>query len=157
MTRIKCKTPSTGRPVNFTAAGAATGWTTLAEAPDFSVVDSGDVYPSRDPLDANRAIRPGEIFFLTPLYARNKTGLDCWVEVRLLLENGTAVECPGRLVVPANDTALIPIQGRSLLKRIAAATSGDRLQVRAQTASALDLWATAEEKPSAEHIGVVTA
>jgi hypothetical protein len=155
MTRIKCKTPSTGRPVNFTVSSVGTDWTTLAEAPDFSVPDASNIFPSRDPGDANRAIRAGEIFFMTPLYARNKTALECGIEVRLLLENGTAVECPGLMAVPGNDTAIVPVQGRSLLKRNYLGASGDRLQVRATRAGVLDLWTTAEEKPSAEHIGVV--
>jgi hypothetical protein len=155
MSRIHCKTPSTGRPVNLTVTNLGTGWITLAEAPDFSVPDASNIFAARDPLDGNRAIRAGEIFFMTPIYARNKSGTDCWIEVRLMQENGAIVECPGRMLVPGGDTALVPVQGRSLIKRGATNTSGDRLQVRAQTASALDLWATAEEKPSAEHIGVV--
>ena len=155
MSRIKCRTPSTGSPINFTFSGITTAWTTLAEAPDFSVPDTSNVYPDRDPDDSGRAIRVGEIFFLTPVFARNKTDQDCWIEVKLLSENGVSIECPGRMVVPARDTALIPVQGRSLLKRVAENEFGDRLQVRAQTNYALDLWATAEEKPSSEHIGVV--
>jgi len=155
MPRITCKTPSTGRPVNLTVSNIGTGWTTLAEAPDFSVPDASNTFSSRDPNDSSRAIRAGEIFLLTPLFARNKTTSDCWIEVRLMQESGAAIECPGRMVVPAGDTALVPVQGRSLVKRVATSSSGDRLQVRAQTASALDLWATAEEKPSAEHIGVI--
>lgn len=155
MPRIKCKTPSTGRPINLTATNLGTSWVTLAEAPDFSVPDSGNIFAARDPLDGNRAIRAGEIFFMTPIYARNKSTVDCWIEVRLRQEDGVTVECPGRMMVPANDTALVPVQGRSLIKRGATNLLGDQLQVRAQTANALDLWATAEEKPSTEHIGVV--
>lgn len=155
MPRITCKTPSTGRPVSLTAVSLSTAWTTLAEAPDFSVPDASNTFSDRDPVDPSRAIRAGEIFFLTPLFARNKSTSDCWIEVRLMRENGTAVECPGRMYVPAGDTALVPIQGRSLVKRVATSSAGDRLQVRAQVANALDLWATAEEKPSAEHIGVI--
>ena len=157
--RITCKTPSTGRPYNFTLPSVGTGWTTLAEAKDFSVPDSSNTFPAtRDPADStNRAIRPGEIFFMTPLYVRNKTSLACDIEVRLQLENGTYIECPGLMTVPGNDTAMVPIQGRSLLKREYLGTSGDRLQVRASRPGVLDLWVTAEEKPSAEHIGVVTS
>jgi hypothetical protein len=130
-------------------------WFSLAEAPDFSVPDAGNIFPDRDPLDPNRAIRPGELFFMTPLYVRNKSIIDCWIEVRLMLENGITIECPGLVIVPAGDTALIPIQGRSIINRNYLSLAGDRLQVRAQIANALDLWATAEEKPSAEHIGVI--
>lgn len=153
--RIKCKTPSTGRPVNFTAPNLSTEWVTVAEAPDFSVPDTSSVFPARDPLDTTRAIRPGEIFLLTPVFARNKTTNSCWVEARLLLESGAVIECPGRQVIPGQDTALIPLQGRSLVKRLAAGVNGDRLQLRAQTADVLDVWGSGEEKPSAEHIGVV--
>ena len=155
MSRIKCKTPSTGRPVNLTVTNLGSDWVTLAEALDFSVPDASYVLTERDPLDGNRGIRSGEIFFMTPIYARNKSAADCWIEVRLKQEDGSIVECPGRMEVPANDTALVPVQGRSLIKRGATNLLGDQLQVRAQTANALDLWATAEEKPSTEHIGVV--
>lgn len=152
--RIKCKTPSTGRPVNLTAVNIGTDWTTIAEAPDFSVPDTSNAFSSRDPLDSTRAIRPGEIFFLTPMFARNKSATACWIELRMMLEDGTAIECPGRLYVPAYDTALAPLQGRSLVKRLTAGANGDRLQARAQTAGSLDLWVSGEEKLSSEHIGV---
>ena len=155
MARITCKTPSTGRAVNLTTVSIGTDWTTLAEAPDFSVPDTSNAFPARDPRDSTRAIRPGEIFFLTPMFARNKTEQPCWVEVRLLLESGVAIECPGRLYVPGMDTALAPLQGRSLVKRNPTGANGDRLQVRAEFAGMLDLWVSGEEKLSSEHIGVV--
>lgn len=151
MSRIKCKTPSTGRPVNLTVSSLGTAYFLLAEAPDFSVPDSGNLFPDRDPSDANRAIRPGELFFMTPLYARNKSALDCYVEVRLVLGNGVIIECPGRIIIPAGDTAFVPIQGRSIVNRGGA----DRIEVRAERPGSLDIWVTAEEKPSAEHIGVI--
>jgi hypothetical protein len=154
MTRIHCKTPSTGRTLNYVATNVGTAWLTLAEAPDFSVPDASNVFADRDSADANRTIRPGEVFFMTPVYARNKGSSACWIEARLMLESGVAIECPGRMMIPAGDTALIPLQGRSLLKRIALGANGDRLQVRAQTESSLDVWASGEEKPSAEHVGV---
>jgi hypothetical protein len=162
MTRIYCKTPSTGRTKNYTRANVGTEWVTLAEAPDFSVPDASRVFPNRD-TDDNRAVRPGEVFFMTPIYARNKSASACWIETQLLLEekdsmgNEIAISCPGRMNIPAGDTALIPIQGRSLLKRLSldnSSSSGDRLQVCAQTPNSLDVWASGEEKPSAEHIGV---
>lgn len=155
--RITCKTPSTGRPINFTAAGLGQEWQTIAEAPDFSVPDTSNVFPDRDPTDEGRAIRPGEIFFLTPLYVRNTSEDACWVEARLLLEDDTAIACPGRIDILPGDTAVVAVQGRSLVKRDAAGLSGDRLQLRAQAADVLDAWGSGEEKPSAEHIGVVQA
>lgn len=153
MARITCKTPSTGKPIIVSQANVATTFTTIAEAPDFSVPDPSENYPVRDPVDPSRAIRPGEVFFVTPLSAKNKSANVVWVEVRLFTEANTAIEY-GRVAVPPGDTAFIPIQGRSLFKRVSAGTNGDRLQVRAETSNVFDVWTAAEEKLSAEHIGV---
>lgn len=154
MARIKCKTPSTGRPVNFIKANLGTEWTTIAEAPDFSVPDTSNSFPNRDPLDLTRAVRAGEVFFLTPMFARNKTADSCWIEIRIVMEDGTTVECPGRLYVPGMDTSMVPMQGRSIVKRTMATATGDKIQARAEAANRLDLWVSGEEKLSSEHIGV---
>ena len=153
MSRITCKTPSTGKSFIVSQANVSTTFTTIAEAPDFSVPDPSENYATRDPLDNNRAIRPGEVFFVTPLAAKNKSASVVWVEIRLFTEANTAIDF-GRVAVPPGDTAFIPIQGRSLFKRIADGTNGDRLQVRAETDNIFDVWSAAEEKLSAEHIGV---
>ena len=154
MARITCKTPSTGKSIIVSQANVSIDWTTIAEAPDFSVPDPSQAYTSRDPLDNNRAIRPGEVFFITPLAARNKSANVAWIEVRLFTEANTAVEF-GKLNVPPGDTAFIPVQGRSLFKRTPAGTNGDRLQIRAEANTIFDVWSGAEEKLSAEHVGVV--
>lgn len=154
MARITCKTPSTGKAITAAFANVTTTFTTIAEAPDFSVPDPSESFAERDPTDAARAIRPGEVFFVTPLAARNKTANVYWIEVRLFNEANSAVDF-GRVSVPPYDTAFIPIQGRSLFKRTAGGTNGDRLQIRAEANNVFDVWAAAEEKLSAEHIGVV--
>ena len=153
MARITCKTPSTGRSIIVSQANVSTTFTSIAEAPDFSVPDPSENYTTRDPLDTNRAIRPGEVFFVTPLAAKNKSANVVWVEVRLYTEANNAIEF-GRVDVPPGDTAFIPVQGRSLFKRDANGTNGDRLQVRAEANDVFEVWAAAEEKLSAEHIGV---
>lgn len=155
MPRITCKTPSSGRATQIIQVNVPTTFTTIADAPDFSVPDPGLVFSERDPAAPERAIRPGEIFLLTPLAVHNKTTTARWIEVQLVTEAGVTVLSPGRVVVPARDTAYIQVQGRSLTKRVAAGANGDRLQVRAEAANALDVWAAAEERLSAEHIGVV--
>jgi len=155
VTRITCKTPSTGKSFIVGQANVSTTFTTIAEAPDFSVPDPSENFTTRDPLDSSRAIRPGEIFFVTPLSAKNKSANLIWVEVRLFTEANTAIEY-GRVTVPPGDTAFIPVQGRSLFKRIAAGINGDRLQVRAEANNVFDVWSAAEEKLSAEHIGVTS-
>lgn len=153
MARITCKTPSTGKAIIISLANVATSFTTIAEAPDFSVPDPSQNYATRDPSDNTRAIRPGEIFFVTPLAAKNKSASVLWIEAILYTEANNTIEF-GRVSVPPNDTAFFPIQGRSLFKRNANGTYGDRLQIRSQTSNAFDVWAGAEEKLSAEHIGV---
>lgn len=154
MPRITCKTPSTGRSIIVSQANVSTTYTTIAEAPDFSVPDPSENYTTRDPLDSNRAIRPGEVFFVSPLSVKNKSAGVQWIEIRLFTEANTAIEF-GRVDIPPNDTAFLPVQGRSLFKRIPGGTNGDRLQVRAQTSNVFDVWSAAEEKLSAEHIGVI--
>ena len=153
MARITCRTPST-RPLIVAQASVGTNFTTIAEAPDFSVPDTQQIYPARDPLDAGRGIRPGEIFFLTPVKARNKTASTAWIEAQVLREDASAVLLE-RIEVPAGDTVQIVTQGLSLLKRLPTASDGDRLQVRAQTADAFDVFGAGQERPSSEHIGVV--
>ncbi len=154
MARITCKTPSTGKAIIVSQTDVTTTYTSIAEAPDFSLPDPSETFSQRDPSDNARAIRPGEVFFITPLSAKNKTANTRWIEVRLYTEANTAVEF-GRVSVPPNDTAFIPLQGRSLFKRNANNAVGDSLQVRAEANNVFDVWAAAEEKLSAEHIGVV--
>lgn len=154
MARITCRTPSTGKPIRIAENDVPTTFTVIAEAPDFSVPDTSIKFEDRDPTDAARAIRPGEIFFLTPLAAKNKDSSERWLEVILVTEDFETIEL-GRVEVPAGDTAFIPIQGRSLFKRVANSSIGDTLQVRAETNNSFDIWSAAEEKLSSEHSGVV--
>lgn len=153
MARITCRTPSTGKPINILLANISTSFSTIADAPDFSVPDTSNKFPDRDPTDTTRAIRPGEIFFLSPLSAINKDTVTRWIEVQLVTESGTTIKF-GKVEVPAGDTAYIPLQGRSLLKRDKNSSNGDRIQVRAETANVFDVWSAAEEKLSNEHYGV---
>lgn len=153
MSRIKCRTPSTGKPIRVSQVNVTTSYTTIAEAPDFSVPDASVKYVVRDPLDDGRAIRPGEVFFLTPLAARNKDTVTRWIEIILVTEDSLTIEL-GRARVPAGDTAFIPLQGRSLFKRDPNSITGDRIQIRAEVIDAFDVWSSAEEKLSNEHVGV---
>lgn len=154
MPRIICRTPSTGKPIRISLQNVTTQLQTIAEAPDFSVPDASESFPNRDPNDASRAIRPGEIFFLTPLSAKNKTNSTQWIEVVLLSEDESQIEL-GKVDVPAGDTAFIPIQGRSLFKRDPSGINGDRLQIRCSENNSFDVWSAAEEKLTSEHTGVV--
>ena len=160
MTRIYCRTPSTGYPENLILDDVPTTFTTIpggisgADAPDYSIPDPSEQYEQRDPLDPTRAILPGQIFFLTPLSAVNKTASEEWIECQLLLEDGVTIIQFGRAVVPAYDTAYIPLNGRSLLKRDPDAANGDQLQVRASNANVFDVWTSADLSPASQNLGV---
>ena len=154
MARITCKTPSTGKGITVSMVDVTTNFTVIAEAPDFSVPDPSNNFSTRDPLDDSRAIRPGEVFFITPIAAKNKSSNTVWIEVRLVTENNTIIDF-GRAKVPANDTVFIPVQGRSLFKRDPDGVTGDVLEIRAQANGVFDVWASVEEKLSSEHVGVI--
>jgi hypothetical protein len=154
MARITCRTPSTGKPLNISLRNVPVSFTTIAEAPDFSVPDAARQFPDvRDPSDDSRTIKPGEVFFLTPMMARNKSANTAWIDTQLLTEANVAIEI-GRIEVPAGDTVFIPLQGRSLLKRDANTANGDIVQVKAEVGNVFDIWVSAEEKLASEHIGV---
>jgi hypothetical protein len=155
MTRIYCRTPSTGYPENLVLVDVPDTVTTipLADAPDYSVPDPSNQYEVRDPLDPTRAILPGQIFFLTPLSVVNKSAGQESLTVFLLQEDGTLVNF-GTAIVPAGDTAYIPMNGRSLLKRDPLAANGDRLQVEASAPSVFDVWTAAELSPASQNLGV---
>ena len=157
MPRITCRQPSTGKPISIANSSIGTSWTIIAEAPDFSVPDpSGSQYTSRDPLDSSRGIAAGEIFFLTPIVAKNNTAITDWIEVRFRPEGTTANnDSFGRIVVPAGESVAIPLQGRSLIKRVATSANGDIIYVRAGNTASFHVWASANEQASAEHVGVV--
>lgn len=157
MTRITCRQPSTGKPISIQYIGVGTDWINIAEAPDFSVPDpSGSTYTSRDPSDTSRGIAAGEVFFLTPLVAKNVTAGTDWIEVRFRPEGGTANnDAFGRIYVPAGESVAIPLQGRSLVKRVATNTNGDIVYIRAGNTASFHVWASANEQASAEHVGVV--
>jgi hypothetical protein len=124
MPRINTDQPSTGKPVLLFIPSATnsgfvnTTWVTIAEAPDFSIPASGDDGVTFDPVDGERELRPGQIFFETPLQAINTTATTRWVELQMLLQgvSGQAIPVSPRVSVPANESVYLPIQGLRLLK-----------------------------------------
>lgn len=158
MPRITCTTPATGKEIVAYLLNVGSGWATLFDAPDFSVPDPTGQFPTRDPLDSNRAIRPGCITVLTPIMIRNRGTIDGWIESRMVFEDGTLLLGP-RLTVAVNESVMMPYQGRALCKRVAGGTFGDRLQFISSfnagmgaTNPNFDLQATAEERLSSEHL-----
>lgn len=153
MSRITCRTPSTGKPLRIVLNDISDLLTTIAEAPDFSIPDASSKFEARDPVDNSRAIRPGEIFFLSPMAVKNKSSQTEFIEVYLKTEDELEIEI-GKLEIPEGDTGFVPLQGRSILKRNPVGVTGDRIQIKASSAGVLDIWVSAEEKLSSEHSGV---
>ena len=162
MSRIVCRTPSTGLPETLYLIDVGTAMTTLiggltgADAPDYSVPDPSNQYEVRDPLDPTRAILPGQIFFLTPLSITNKTASEETLDAQILLEGGNTIINLGTAVVPAFDTAYIPLNGRSLLKFDANSVNGDQLQVSASTANVFDVVISGDLSPASQNLGNVS-
>lgn len=160
MPRIKTDQPSSGKPLLLfipTASNSGfvnTSWQTLAEAPDFSIPASGDDGAVADPADADRELRPGEVFIETPLAVTNTTATTRWVEVQMLLQgdSGQAIPLTARVPVPGGETVYLSIQGLRLLKTDLTNTQpGGRLQIQAEVNNALKVMGTAVELEAADH------
>lgn len=153
--RIVARTPSTGKPIFSSITDVPSNFVPLVSAPDFSVPDPSGRFDNRDPENPNsRAIRPGEVFVLTPLAVRNKTGQTQRLEIQVRREDNSVLQF-GEVLVPANDTALVPIQGRSLLKLDPESTTGDTIEIKADFGSVFDVWLSSEERLANEHSGLV--
>jgi hypothetical protein len=160
MPRIRTDQPSSGKPLllfipSTTNDGFVnTTWSTIAEAPDFSIPASGDDGTASDPADSGRELRPGEVFFETPLQAINTTATTRWVELQMLLQgaSGQAIRVSPQVAVPANESVFLLTQGLRLLKTDLTNTQpGGRLQIRAEVANAITIIGTAVELEAANH------
>jgi len=140
--RITTQQPATARPDLIAVSGLPTAWTTIAEAPDYSVPDTTRRWPNdRDPADDDRRIQPGAALIFTPPYVHNRDTVERWVEFRVLAEDGTTA-MQARVTIPPGDTYSHPIAGITLTKTQIATSNGDRLQMRAEAADALDVTGT---------------
>jgi hypothetical protein len=160
MPRIRTDQPSTGKPLQLfipstvNSGFVPTTWTTIAEAPDFSVPNTGNDGIVPDPADAERELRPGEVFFEAPLGVSNATATVRWVELRVLLQgtSGQAVPVVPRIPVPAGETVYLPIQGLRVLKDDLTNTQpGGRLQIQAEVNNALTIFGSASETEAQTH------
>jgi hypothetical protein len=160
MPRINTDQPSSGKPLQLLIPSATnsgfvnTTWTTLAEAPDFSVPGSGDSGVVLDPADSGRELRPGEVFFESPLVCVNTTATTRWIELRILLQgnSGQAIPVTPRVPVPASEAIYLPIQGLRILKADLTNTQpGGRLQVQAEVSDAIKVFGSAVELEALTH------
>lgn len=165
MPRRNTDQPSSGEPFTLYIPTATnngfvnTTWTTLAEAPDFSVPASGDDGATPDPANTDRELRPGEVFLETPLTVVNTTATTRWVELQMILQgpstqfpsSGQTLPVTSQVPVPAGETIYLPIQGLRLLKDDFTSTTGHRLQIRAEVNNALKVIGAAVELEMSTH------
>jgi hypothetical protein len=166
MPRIRTDQPSSGRPQNINwwvggsletpPAALLTDWRDIAEADDFSIPSTGAGGVTLDPADSSRELRPGELYFETPLHVANNSANSCWVQLEIIQQGGNSVAGLqsfkfAQVIVPANETVMLPIQGLRLLKTNLAALRGDRLRARAQTAGVLQVWGSAVSLEFQDH------
>jgi hypothetical protein len=154
MPRISTDQPSSGKPLVLAVTGfVPLTATTIAEAPDFSIPSTFATGITADPANADRELRPGEVYLESPLIATNSTSTTRWVEVQIVTQgaSGDTIVIAPQVPVPANSAIQIPVQGLRLLKTDFTATNGGRLQVRAENASAIKIYGSAVELEAATH------
>lgn len=154
MPRIRTDQPSSGKPLQLfipSAGFVPSTWTTLAEAPDFSIPETGDSGVTLDPSDPGRELRPGEVFLEAPLTCINQDTVTRWVELQILTQTGHSCPVTPQISIPAKESVYLPIQGLRLLKTIFTATNGDRLQIRAATGSSIKVVGSAVELEALTH------
>ena len=154
MARIRTDQPSSGRPMQLfipSAGFVPSSFTSIAEAPDFSVPGTGDSGVTLDPADASRELRPGEVFLEAPLTCINTDTVVRWVELQILTQTQHAVPLIPQISIPPKEAIYLPIQGLRLLKTLFSAPSGDRLQIRASMGSAIKIMGSAVELEALTH------
>lgn len=154
MPRIRTDQPSSGKPLQLLIPSAGfvpSTFTTIAEAPDYSVPGTGDTGVTLDPADSSRELRPGEVFIEAPLTCINTDTVARWVELQLLSQTNHAVPWSPQILIPPKEAIYVPIQGLRLLKTNFTASSGDRLQIRASIGTAIRIMGSAVELEALTH------
>ena len=154
MPRIRTDQPSSGKPLQLLIPSAGfvpNSFTTLAEAPDYSIPGTGDSGVTLDPADSGRELRPGEVFLEAPLTCINTDTTARWVELQILTQSNHAVPVTPQISIPPKETVYLPIQGLRLLKTSFSASNGDRLQIRASNGSSIKIIGSAVELEALTH------
>jgi hypothetical protein len=154
MPRIRTDQPSSGKPLQLLIPSAGfvpNSWTTLAEAPDYSIPGTGDTGVTLDPVDSGRELRPGEVFLEAPLTCINTDTSARWVELQIFTQTNHAVPVTPQISIPPKESVYLPIQGLRLLKTSFAASNGDRLQIRASVGSSIKIIGSAVELEALTH------
>ena len=127
-------------------------FTTVAEAPYFSIPLTDEDVATVDPDNADRELRAGELFFATGIQIANITEDSHTVDVDIVGEGGVTTSLAPALIIPAKDVLTLA-PGLSMFKRDLASPSaaGTRLRIRADETSALTLTASVVEREAIDH------
>ena len=157
--KIRTDQPSSGKPLLLFIPSSVndgfvdTDWTTIVEAPEFSIPSNGD-NAVLDPEDLDRELRPGEIYFETPLTVTNTSETSQWVELQIVLEgeSGQAIPVTPQITVPGKESVYLQIQGLRLLKTdLGNDEPGGLLQIRCQTSDTVTVIGSAVELEASDH------
>lgn len=154
MTRIRTDQASSGKPLQLLIPSSGfvpSTFTTIAEAPDFSIPGTGDSGVVLDPADPSRELRPGEIFLEAPLTCINTDTVTRWVELQMLTQSNQTVPWTPQIPIPPKEAIYVPIQGLRLLKTNFALSNGDRLQIRASIGGSIKIMGSAVELEALTH------
>ena len=129
-----------------------TSFTTVAEAPYFSVPLTDEDVATVDPDDIDRELRDGELFFATGIQIANVSANTRTVTVEIVGEDNTETSLAPGLLVPGNDVLTLA-PGLSLFKRDLDNPTDPamRLRVQADEAGALTLTASVVEREAIDH------
>jgi hypothetical protein len=154
MTRIRTDQASSGKPLQLLIPSSGfvpSTFTTIAEAPDFSIPGTGDSGVVLDPSDPSRELRPGEVFLEAPLTCINTDTVARWVELQMLTQSNQTVPWTPQISIPPKEAIYVPIQGLRLLKTNFALSNGDRLQIRASIGGSIKIMGSAVELEALTH------
>lgn len=129
-----------------------TAYQAVLEPPYFSVPSTGDDSAVVDPSNADRELRPGEVFIASSIQIANISNSTTSVSVQLENEAGVTTMLSPELIIPPKDVRLLP-PGISLFKRNLGtpAADGDILRALASADGRLQLTVTYIEREAIEH------
>jgi hypothetical protein len=147
--------PSTGKSIQFAVKDLGISWTTLAEVPIFSIPrissELPEAYIDTSRPGEEREFLLGELFITAPLLVSNKSEANVNVDVQILTENNEVVQLTPTIPIPPKDGVRVNIQGQIMRISTPGTANGDRLQIKASVANAVDVFGSATESGSADH------
>lgn len=118
--KITCRSIASGKP-NSVLFNIINSDAVLLTSNYYSVPDTSNRYPDRDPVDSTRGLRPGQFYITAPVFLHNLSSSKAEVIVCILQDvDSQAVDLStslGRYDVLPNSTVAVEVFGRSVVNR----------------------------------------